>query len=526
MQKESRKICNWLPLRILLKNKMTVFKNLSRKGRQHQMISNIPNKIYENWRNQLHRLFLLEEEKNQRIPHEKLLCKIWMHQRINREALACVDGKKLKVLHPGFLNNGSGPDFKGAIIKFGDSAPVSGDVEVDLYPSYWHLHGHDVDTAYRNVLLHVVWDLPQGASKLQKPTLVIKPYLDSSLDEVIAWGWSETSHLLPLFAYGKCEPCLQEVAEPVVEEILRQAAIVRFQNKTMRMLLRAKQAGWEQALWEGLFRALGYKNNTWPMVGIAEHLNRIREIDLIDGFNRNEIIEAVLFGISGLIPKEIPGKAPIQVAQKISDLWKIWWRYQDSYLDILTPQFAWQMSGIRPANHPHRRIAIAAKWLSAPEFIFKLESWFVNYSDPNHMLSSLVSILDVKDDPFWSRFWTLNSVKSSANLSLLGKARASEIAINVLFPWFNARAMLSKDGTLTRKVVDLFMNWQYCVDNSTIRFAVTRMFGNRRSDLFKNLVMHQGLLQVVEDFCNKTDALCTKCEFPELIKRTESAAFS
>ena len=36
------------------------------------------------------------------------------------------------------------------------------------------------------------------------------------------------------------------------------------------MLARAKDAGWEAALWERLFRAIGYKNNIWPMQNLAE----------------------------------------------------------------------------------------------------------------------------------------------------------------------------------------------------------------------------------------------------------------
>jgi hypothetical protein len=44
-------------------------------------------------------------------------------------------------------------------------------------------------------------------------------------------------------------------------ELLGQAAHVRLQSKAAQFQARARQAGWEQSLWEGLFRALGYKHN-------------------------------------------------------------------------------------------------------------------------------------------------------------------------------------------------------------------------------------------------------------------------
>jgi hypothetical protein len=36
---------------------------------------------------------------------------------------------------------------------------------------------------------------------------------------------------------------------------------VRLRSKAAQFQARARQAGWEQSLWEGLFRGLGYKRN-------------------------------------------------------------------------------------------------------------------------------------------------------------------------------------------------------------------------------------------------------------------------
>ena len=66
------------------------------------------------------------------------------------------------------------------------------------------------------------------------------------------------------------------------------------------MLARAKNTGWEQALWENLFRALGYKNNIWPMQNLAETKSRWS-----CGTSTAFEIQARLLGISGLLPDEL-----------------------------------------------------------------------------------------------------------------------------------------------------------------------------------------------------------------------------
>src|SRR5690606_8676215 len=91
-------------------------------------------------------------------PPERLLQSIWQHQRLQREQLKTLDGRTVRVLHPGFANLEGGPDFRNALVQVGEDAPRSGDVEVDLRGSGWRGHGHDRNPAFQNVILHVVWD--------------------------------------------------------------------------------------------------------------------------------------------------------------------------------------------------------------------------------------------------------------------------------------------------------------------------------------------------------------------------------
>ncbi|HEY5475352.1 MAG TPA: DUF2851 family protein [Tepidiformaceae bacterium] len=69
---------------------------------------------------------------------------------------ACLeDGRSLRVVFPGIPGGPAGPDFRGAIVEASGDL-LRGDVELHLRASGWHQHGHDADSAYRDVVLHVV----------------------------------------------------------------------------------------------------------------------------------------------------------------------------------------------------------------------------------------------------------------------------------------------------------------------------------------------------------------------------------
>jgi len=69
---------------------------------------------------------------------------------------------------------------------------------------------------------------------------------------------------------GRCAGALRALSTADLDELLRQAALARLERKAGDLEARARQAGWEQALWEGLLRALGYKHNVWPMLRLGE----------------------------------------------------------------------------------------------------------------------------------------------------------------------------------------------------------------------------------------------------------------
>jgi hypothetical protein len=472
-------------------------------------------------------------------PPEKLVQAIWQHQRIRRGELKTADGRRLRVLHPGFISAEGGPDFRGAVLQFEDEKPVSGDVEVDLQTSGWHAHGHDTNANFKNVILHVVWDKPQNAKlKSERPVvLLLKDYLDSPLSELAPALENESG--LPDNLRGKCAAPLRELSEAQLSEILHGAAWVRFENKANAMLARAKITGWEQTLWENLFRALGYKHNVWEMQALAESKSRW-SVRSGDNDSRLFEIQTRLLGVAGLLPNELTR------SQKASDTflrrtWDVWWRERDAFADCTLPKTIWKFHGLRPANHPQRRLALASHWLASENLVSKIEDWVTKeipggravrrradgpVSPANPKLSeSLHEVFATGRDEFWSWHWTFNSARMTKPQPLLGEGRVTDLAVNVVLPWLWIRAKEGGNEKILREVERRFFAWPAAEDNSTLKLARQRLLGmaNLRSgQILSGAARQQGLMQIVRDFCEHSNAICADCRFPELVQGLKS----
>ena len=113
----------------------------------------------------------------------------------------------------------------------------------------------------------------------------------------------QATTLLPDNVHGRCNAPLRDLPAGGVADLLSQAAKVRLKAKAAAFAAIADRATWEQALWEGLFSALGYKQNSWPMRRLAELLQELRR-----GLGRAPepvVLLARLLGVSGLLPDQL-----------------------------------------------------------------------------------------------------------------------------------------------------------------------------------------------------------------------------
>ena len=84
--------------------------------------------------------------------------------------------------------------------------------------------------------------------------------------------------------------------------------------------------------------------------------------------------QARLLGLSGLLTDDLPSQTPA-ARQHLHQLWNHWWRERDTLAGYQLPKTLWRFDGLRPANHPIRRLALRAHWLASDNFLDRLQTW-------------------------------------------------------------------------------------------------------------------------------------------------------
>ena len=340
-------------------------------------------------------------------PPEHLLQQIWQYQRIHRGELRTTDGRRVAVLHPGFMNLEAGPDFQRAYIQVDRAALVECDAEIDVASGGWQQHGPT--------------DLP---------VVELKDQLDAPVGELShALGQAPTAQ--PPGTLGRCAAPLADLPTDDVHALLGEAAETRLRAKAGALAAVAARTDWRQALWEGLFTALSYKQNSWPMRRLAELLPELGQAVA------PVVILALMLGVGGLLPDQLDRDKLTN--RYLRTLWDQWWRDSDRLAKRILPRDVWTFHGLRPANRPERRLALAACWLSRPDFVPWLDDWVCQTETRPTPAAALLGHLTASDE-YWSTHWTFRSGRFPKAQPLLGAGRLHDIALNVILPWLYARA--------------------------------------------------------------------------------------
>jgi hypothetical protein len=228
-------------------------------------------------------------------------------------------------------------------------------------------------------------------------------------------------------------------------------------------------------------------------------------------------LQARLFGISGLLPTELT-RAQAGADGYVRRIWDIWWRERDEYSDCLLPKTLWRFNALRPANHPQRRLALAAQWSAADDLPARLENWCAREVPDPALSHSLLETLRVEGDDFWSWHYTFRSARLKKAQPLLGSTRVTDLAVNVVLPWLWARAAEGKSTGVQRSIEHRYFAWPAAEDNSLLRHARQRLLGGPPARALPGAAAQQGLIQMVRDFCDHSNSICESCKLPLLVK--------
>jgi hypothetical protein len=462
---------------------------------------------YADWRREALDELCLREADEAGVP-ERVLQVVWQHQRL-RDDLRLCDGRSVRVLHPGFWNHGAGPDFRKAVVAIEGEEVLRGDVEVDVEPAGWHAHGHDRNPSFANTILRVVWSAPETA---REPWLCLRDQLDAPWPKLREWALREPPGELPDRLRGVCCEPLKRLTAGQLDGLLNEAGIVRLEGKAAHFEALARARGWEAALMIGLVSGLGYKRNAWPMRRVAEAM-LLLDRSKARAAEREEMTLALMLGISGFMPHEWSAEDRRR-SDYLSRLWSLWWRLREDADEFKMPIVVWQLGGVRPVNRPERRLALAARWLADDGLIRRIEDWSRGDSKPAVAARELMALLGPTNESFWEDRCTFVAGPMPGRVPLLGRSRLNELAVNTVLPWLHARARAGRNRALVRRVEQLFLTWPKAEDNAVLRLARRRLLGETSAGCLRGAGQQQGLLQIVRDFCARTDALCTDCPFP------------
>ena len=432
----------------------------------------------------------------------------WFAGDFGANFLTATSGERVEIVQFGVWNHEAGPDFTDAAVRFPDrpGAPVlRGSVELDTSAEDWERHGHGANPAFDGVVLHLY--LRHGSRQ---------PFTRTSRHEQVAQVQLDLRQLehratptaLPLAKVGRCHAPLRLYDPAQIRTLLSAAAQYRLETKHRRWQRLVAVRGYDQALFQSLAVTLGYKENKLPFALLAQRL----PLKVLRAESNASM--ALLLGLAGFLR---PADADAQKETKayVRECWEHWWPQRSALERLALPAGSWKLGGLRPANHPQRRLAglaqLARRW---PEVRALIEG---NGGD---LAKEVTKFLTGLRDPFWDHHYTLASSRIDRPLALVGAARATEMLANVFFPL--AIAAHPERWEAYEKL-------PATTTNRRVETAAVRLFGGTSTDAgrawTKTAVQQQGLLQIYEDFCLQDDSDCERCTFPDRVRRFEFNAY-
>ena len=171
-------------------------------------------------------------------------------------AFRTVTGSLVEIIQFGFWNREPGPDFVHASLRVDGEQVLEGDIELDMHVADWDRHGHSQNPAFDRVVLHLFLH-KGGASHFTRTTLnreVIQVHLQSEIDLL-------QIQPPPIAHPGRCCAPLGQLPARTIDSLIETAARVRMQRKADQFHRAAIVHGMDEALFQALAVALGYKLN-------------------------------------------------------------------------------------------------------------------------------------------------------------------------------------------------------------------------------------------------------------------------
>lgn len=345
---------------------------------------------------------------------EAFLQYIWQHRLLQGD-LRTAEGLQVEVERPGQLNRDAGPDFFDARIRIGETLWV-GNVEVHVKSSDWNAHNHNLNRAYDNVVLHVVYknDVPvtlQNGHTL--PTLELCQHIPEVL-----WDNYEALINPPEPLPVSCADRLADIPPFYVDSCLERLLLERMERKCalVRRLLDEGHGSWEHCCYWLMARYFGGKANADPF----ELLAKSTDMRLLARWrDQPQRVEALLMGQAGLLEGEFDDPYPKQLQADYAAL------RQGATLTPMESHL-WKFFRLRPGSFPTLRISQFAQLVCQSPNLF---SHLLDAPDA----AALQRYFSLKASDYWRIHYRFG-VPSPECDKRVGRTFADTIIINAWVP--------------------------------------------------------------------------------------------
>lgn len=411
---------------------------------------------------------------------EDFLHYMWKFKKFNTSNLYTSNQEPIAIIHSGNYLQLAGPDFFNAQLII-DGQKWAGNVEIHIKSSDWYHHHHEKDTAYENVILHVVWE--HDAEIFRKdnteiPVLELRYYIAKETIE------NYRSLLVPK-SWIFCERQLRQVDMFILEHWLERLFFERLERKSrsIDLMLEETHSDWETVLFCLLAKNFGLNTNGEIFLKIAASIPfaiiRKERSDL-------ENMEALLFGTAGLLNVEKEDHYFMSLKQKFDYLG---YKYQMQKPLIEPVQFFKH----RPDNFPTIRLSQLAS------LYFSSEQLFSRIIAAN-CLQELYQIFKVSVSEYWKTHYQFDRESPKKNKSL-SRSFIDLIIINTIVPVKFAYAK-SQGKEISEILIALLMQIP-AEHNAVIQKFST--FGVAAVNAFDS----QCLLQLKKEYCEHSR--CMEC---------------
>lgn len=415
---------------------------------------------------------------------ERMMHYIWQHRLWDGHKLATVEGLPVKVIDTGKINRDSGPDFFNAKIEIGGQLWV-GDVEMHVKASDWYRHGHQNDSAYSSVILHIVEMDDIGITNPSTGKSI--PQMRLSYSRELEREFQRLSDA-PMENLA-CSRIIADIPRLLLTDWISALAFERLNSKAQRIhhFLSLTTNNWEEAAYITLARALGSGTNGDAFQRLASSV----PLRLLGKHSDSILaIESILFGQAGMLDEDIPDN---QYYRRLKNEYE----FMKNKFGLSRPtDLNWKMARMRPANFPHRRIALLASYIFGG---FYLTRNLLEAKD----VEEATELFRKNYSPYWQEHFSFSPIKTERHLGL-GKTTLHSLVINVAVPLIYAYGLSHpgiKEGDKYRDKAVFFLESLESERNYII--TLFKDHGITCPDALTS----QALIQLRREYCEKKKCL-------------------